>query len=177
MSNNVTEPEFSNLCLLQSSPSSAVTTDTLILAAQDMTSTLSDALNTITSTPPPPPRRVTPSSRTPGPPTPPALPTSYTLLDRDHQSLLTPPPAMIPRPVSKNCSGERISAIDEPPPRPGPPLDIIGYLEKKIEIQYKKYPKLEETPTNLSSQRNDAQANLKSSIQSPETVIVQVPFN
>jgi len=167
MSNNVTEPEYSNLCLLQSSPSSAVTTDTLILAAQDMTSTLSDALNTITSTPPPPPRRVTPSSRTPGPPTPPAPPTSYTLLDRDHRSLPTPPPAITPRPVSKTCSGERISAIDEPPPRPGPPLDIIGNLEKKIEIQYKKYPKLEETPGN------DAQANLKSSIQSPETVIVQ----
>merc|ERR1712243_414684 len=48
------DPEFTSLCLDQPLSTSPATSGLLILAAQDMTTTLSDILSTITATPPSP---------------------------------------------------------------------------------------------------------------------------
>ena len=174
--NNLTEPDDSILNLVKPSSTSPVITGTLILAAQDMTTTLSDALNKITSTLPTPPPRVTPSVRTPLPPTPPP-PMTHPLFNRDlvDQDQVD----QLPSPPPEN-EGERMSEIEENPPRPAPSSNVIENLEKKIEIQYKKYPKVERIPPRpilpkapLPPERSNSQGGLKSIGPSPQNTPTQ----
>ena len=175
--NILTEPDDSLLNLVNPSSTTPVITGTLILAAQDMTTTLSDALNTITSTPPTPPPRITPSVRTPLPPTPPSPMTrplfNRDLVDQDQVDQL-------PSPSPEKDEGERMSELEENPPRPAPPSNVIKHLEKKIEIQYKKYPKLERIPPRpilpkapLPPERSNSQGGLKSIGPSPQNTTTQ----
>ena len=170
--NNLTEPDDSILNLVNPSSTSPVITGTLILAAQDMTTTLSDALNTITSTPPTPPPRITPSVRTPLPPTPPPPMThplfNRYLVDQDQVDQLPTPPK------EKN-EAEWMYEIEENPPRPAPPSNVIENLENKIKLQYKKYPKVERIPPRpilpkapLPPERSNSQGGLKSIGPSPQ---------
>merc|ERR1711915_304934 len=143
---------------------------TLLIAAQDMSSTLTGALHAITSTPPTPPLRSAPSSRTPLPPTPPP-PTTHPLYNEsngDNNSLPSPPTEMMDGQISQ-------SYMEKTRPRPIPPAEVIEDLEKKIEIQYKKYPKLESTSSKpatplppLPPERSNSQGKLRSVKSSPQ---------
>merc|ERR1712013_235913 len=128
----------------------------LLLAAQDMSSTLTDILSTITTTPS---QGVIPSSSTPAPPPPSqSHPSGFIFQDM------------------KSFSESKLEESEEPPPRPPLPVNIIENLEKKIEIQYKKYPKFEQTPprTPVPPERSDSQGKLKSVNPSPQnTPILQ----
>ena len=145
-------------------------TGTLLIAAQDMSSTLTGALHAITSTPPTPPLRSVPSSRTPLPPTPPP-PTTHPLYNEsngDNNSLPSPPTEMVDGLISQ-------SYMEKTPPRPIPPAEVIEDLEKKIEIQYKKYPKLESTSSKpatplppLPPERSNSQGKVRSVKSSPQ---------
>eukprot|EP00092_Neocalanus_flemingeri_P005238 GFUD01005631.1.p1 GENE.GFUD01005631.1~~GFUD01005631.1.p1 ORF type:complete len:1719 (+),score=531.92 GFUD01005631.1:116-5272(+) len=177
--NDLTDPDEPSLQLENLSPSPA-TNGTLIIAVQDMTTTLSDALNTITSTPPTPPPRAAPAVRTPLPPTPPP-PVLDALTQRqsvDRQSLPSPPPEIIQESIKKVSSGGKLS--DETPPRPSLPSNMIEGLEKKIETQYKKYPKVERTPPRpsppkapLPPERSNSLGRLKSVGPSPQNTPTQ----
>jgi hypothetical protein len=171
---DLTNPDEDSLHLEKPSSTSPVTV-TLIIAALDMTATLSDALNTITSTPPPPP----PRSRTPQPPTPPP-PMVDPLSHRqsaDRQSLPSPPPEIIQQSIKKVSSGGKTSEIAEAPPspapprpappRPAPPSDVIDDLENKIKIHFKKYPTPPKAP--LPPARSNSLGKLKSVALSPQS--------
>merc|ERR1711915_989204 len=127
---------------------------TLLIAAQDMSSTLTGALHAITSTPPTPP--------------PPTTHPLYNESNGDNNSLPSPPTEMIDGQISQ-------SYMEKTPPRPIPPAEVIEDLEKKIEIQYKKYPKLESTSSKpatplppLPPERSNSQGKLKSVKSSPQ---------
>jgi len=177
---NVDDPN--KFILKQYSSPSPLPNETFLLAAQDMTASLSEALNTITSTPPTPPPRVTPSVRTPLPPTP-SPPIVDALSHRhsvDRQTLPSPPPEITQKSIKKVSSTGKIPKREETPPRPAPPSDIIEDLEKKIEIQYKKYPKVEHTPPRpsppnvpLPPERSNSLGRLKSVGPSPQNTPTQ----
>ena len=61
-----------------------------------------------------------------------------------------------------------MSQLEDNTPRPVPPSDVIENLEKKIEVQYKIYPKVERTPPRpispkapLPPERSNSQGRLK----------------
>lgn len=141
-----------SLCLdYQASTPPPVGSGLLLLAAQDMSSTLTDILSTITTTPPS--QGVIQSSTIPAIPSP----------SPSH------PPESIFRDV-KSFTDNQIEESEDPPPRPPLPINIIENLERKIETQYKKYPKFEQTPprTPVPPERSDSQGKLKSVNPSPQ---------
>merc|ERR1712013_605983 len=107
----------------------------------------------------PPSQGVIPSSSTPAPPSPSqSHPSGFIFQDM------------------KSFSESKLEESEEPPPRPPLPVNIIENLEKKIEIQYKKYPKFEQTPprTPVPPERSDSQGKQKSVNPSPQnTPILQ----
>ena len=118
-----------------------INSGTLISAAQDMTTQLSDALNTITSTPPTPPPRATPSVRTPLPlpPTPPP-PISYQSISKDigdERWLPSPPSDLGPELMKISPLDDRKLEMEEFISFPPQSSDCIQNLEKIIETQYK----------------------------------------
>ena len=148
-----------------------INSGTLISAAQDMTIQLSDALNTITSTPPTPPPRATPSVRTPLPPTPPP-PISYQSISKDigdERWLPSPPSNLGPEVMKISPSDDRKLDMEEFISFPPQSSDCIQNLEKIIETQYKKYPKVESTPPRapITPERSSSQGKLKSVGSSP----------
>ena len=71
-------------------------------------------------------------------------------VSRVHKAYSPPPPPVEVVTVSRAQS--RLSAASTPlPDRPGPPAEIIKEMQKKIDVQYKKYPRhdglrMEKTP-------------------------------
>ena len=142
-----------------------------------MTKSLSDILSCLTSPAPPP---LSP----PLPPPPPELGE----LPREPPGdpplplPLPPPPPQVQEPASVSRSQSRMSGAptsgqtEELPERPAPPTELIKEMQRKIDTQYKKYPKHEKTPPRPClpaapppPERNNSLGRVKSAPATPVT--------
>ena len=136
-----------------------------------MTKSLSDILSCLTSPAPPP---------TPPLPPPPELGelgefTPSDLCEAPPPPSPPPPEASMSRPESV-MSGAQASGQPELPERPAPPSELIKEMQRKIDIQYKKYPKHEKTPPRPCPpaappppERNNSLGRVKSAPATPAT--------
>ncbi len=141
---------------------------------QDMTKSLSDILSCLTSPAPPP---LSP----PLPPPPPELGELPREPPGDPPLPLPPPPPQVQEPASVSSQSRMSGAptsgqTEELPERPAPPTELIKEMQRKIDTQYKKYPKHEKTPPRPClpaapppPERNNSLGRVKSAPATPVT--------
>ena len=142
---------------------------------QDMTKSLSDILSCLTSPAPPPTPPLPPPPELgelgefpPGPPSDP--------YEAPPPPSPPPPQASVSRSQSVMSGASASGQPEELPERPAPPSELIKEMQKKIDIQYKKYPKHEKTPPRPClpaapppPERNNSLGRVKSAPATPVT--------